>query len=82
MKIIIDISLEHFIAWSGAVDTKNRIVAEGLENEFESLFDEYFPEGATNTDLNDWLWSDEGTIFDALGITGEEEETEEDQDEE
>ena len=74
MRIVSEIGLEEFNAWSGAVTTKERIIEEGKEREFEDLIEECYPEGLTDTELNDLLWFEDEWIFDSLGIVDEEEE--------
>ena len=39
-----------------------------------SLLDEIFYEGATDTEVNDFLWFEDETIYESLGIETEEEE--------
>ena len=75
MKVRQDISLEKFEAWSGGVDTKERIIEAGKESAFESYIEEVYPEGIDAEDLNDFLWFEEDYIFEFLGIKEEEEET-------
>ena len=79
MKIVSEIGLEEFNAWSGAVTTKERIIEEGKEREFENLIEECYPEGLTDTELNDLLWFEDEWILDSLGIVDEEEEEEEEE---
>lgn len=67
-------NLRDFDAWSGAIDTKNTIIEKGLCEEFENLIDEMFPDGLTDTQLNDILWFEEEWIYETLGIKTEEEE--------
>ena len=56
MKIIQDgLSLHDFPAWSGAKETKDRIIEEGKADEFEELIAELYPDGLTDTQLNDIL---------------------------
>ncbi len=81
MKIAYEFDLASFNAWSGAVDTKNRIIEEGKEREFENLMDECYPEGMTETQMNDLLWFEEDWIFEQLGISDEDEEDEDEDDE-
>ena len=73
MTIKTETNLRNFEAWSGAVDTKKIILDAGLEEEFEMLIDELYPEGLTDTELNDILWFDPDWILEALGIKEEEE---------
>ena len=72
MKVITDSTLRGFNAWSGAVNTKNLILDAGLEEEFEVLIDEIYPEGLTDTQLNDILWFDADWILENLGVEVEE----------
>jgi hypothetical protein len=75
MKIISEISIEDFNAWSGAKETKAAIIEAGKTEEFDSFIEELYPDGLTDTQLNDFLWFDEGFIFSSLGMeTAEEEE--------
>lgn len=69
MKIIIDNSrLCDFDAWSGAVETKKIILEHDKEGEFEAYIDEYYPDGLTDTQLNDLLWFESDFLFEFLGI--------------
>lgn len=73
MKIIInDMTLEKFDAWSGAKDTKERILAEGKSDDFDSQIEELYPEGLTDTQLNDLLRFDSESVYEWLGITDNE----------
>ena len=65
-------TLRNFDAWSGAVDTKETIINEGKEEDFEYLIDELFPDGLSDTQLNDILWFESDWIFENLGIEIEE----------
>jgi hypothetical protein len=76
MKIINnDLTLANFDAWSGAKDTKETILNANKGDEFDSLICELYPDGLTDTQLNDILWFESDWIFEQLGIS--EEETEE-----
>ena len=66
-------NLRGFEAWSGAIETKNLILDAGLEEEFEGLIEELYPNGLTDTELNDILWFDSDWILENLGIKEEEE---------
>ena len=69
MKVIKNnLRLRDFKAWSGAVETKDKIIKEGKGDEFENLIDELFPEGLTETKLNDLLWFEDEMLFNELGI--------------
>ena len=66
-------NLRNFEAWSGAIETKNLILDAGLEEEFEGLIEELYPDGLSETELNDILWFDSDWILENLGIKEEEE---------
>ena len=72
MKIITETTLRGFNAWSGAIETKKMILDAGLEEEFEMLIDECYPEGLTDTQLNDLLWFEADWILENLGVEVEE----------
>ena len=61
-------NLRNFEAWSGAIETKNLILDAGLEEEFEGLIEELYPNGLSDTELNDILWFDSDWILENLGI--------------
>lgn len=68
MILTTETNLRNFNAWSGAVDTKETIINEGKEEDFNYLIDELHPEGLTETQLNDLLWFEEDFLFENLGI--------------
>lgn len=68
MKVYEELSLKDFKAWSGAVETKNKIIEECKEQEFEELIEELYPNGIDATTLNDTLWFDDDWIYSCLGI--------------
>lgn len=68
MTIKSDISLEKFQAWSGAVSTLNRVINEGKCSQLEFMLEEMYPDGMTDTQLNDLLWYDSDTVFEWLDI--------------
>ena len=70
-------TLVNFQAWSGAINTKNTIIEHGQADAFDCLIEELYPEGLSETQLNDILWFEEDWIFENLGINQEEEEEEE-----
>ena len=73
MKVYREITIADFEAWAGAVDTRERIIEAGKEDEFDALIEELYPDGIDETGLNDILWFDDEWIFEALGITDEDE---------
>lgn len=68
MKITMEMSLYNFEAWGGAVDTLERIKEAGLCYELEGYFEELYPDGISETTLNDILWFDADNIIEALGL--------------
>ena len=74
MTIKTETNLRNFKTWSGATDTKKIILDAGLEEEFEILIDELYPNGLSDTELNDILWFDSDWILENLEIKEEEEE--------
>ena len=69
MKVYNDnLTLRNFDAWSGAVDTKETIINAGKDKDFDYLIEELYPDGITDTQLNDLLWFEEDWIFEVLGI--------------
>mgnify|MGYP003605244109 CR=1 FL=1 len=68
-----NLTLRNFDAWSGAVDTKETIINEGKDKDFDYLIEELYPDGITETQLNDLLWFEEDWIFEMLGIEIDEE---------
>jgi hypothetical protein len=68
MKIKKYITLNDFEAWSGAKETKEIIIENGKESEFDYLIQELYPNGLTETTLNDILWFDDEWVFETLGI--------------
>ena len=80
MKLINDnLNLQNFDAWSGAKDTKETILKHSKERDFEYLIEELYPDGITDTQLNDLLWFDSEWIFESIGIDEDEEESEEEE---
>lgn len=72
MKLFSETKLVDFQAWSGAVDTKNTIIEHNKAEEFDYLIEELYPDGLSETQLNDLLWFDEEWVFESLGIEIEE----------
>ena len=79
MKITYELDLATFKAWSGAVDTLDRIREEGKCEEMEFLLDELYPDGMSETELNDLLRFDSDCVFETLGISDEDEEDEDEE---
>ena len=72
MRIISEKALVDFEPWSGATYAHERILAEGKERWFEDMIEELYPEGLTETELNDILWFERDWIYEALEIDPDE----------
>ena len=68
MKITSEMSLKNFKAWSGAKDTLNKLIELDKCDELEFMLDDLYPDGLTDTQLNDILWFEDEWIFETLGI--------------
>lgn len=95
MRIYKEISLDDFNPWSGAVDTMDtlwRLKEETGDDVFtmlEFIIEEDYPDGMSETSLNDILWFENDTIAEWLGYedweqlervaNGEDEEEEEEE---
>ena len=72
MTITYELDLNSFEAWSGAKETLKRIQREGKCEELENVLEELYPDGMTETELNDLLWFDSESVYEWLGIRSEE----------
>ena len=89
MKIISETSLDRFEAWSGGRDTLDVLVEKDLCDQLEAMLEnDIFPDGCTDTELNDLLWFERDAIAEWLGFSdwedledgeGDEEEVEEEE---
>ena len=68
MKITSEMSLKNFKAWSGAKDTLNKLIELDKCDELEFILDDLYPDGLTDTQLNDILWFDDEWVYETLGI--------------
>lgn len=69
MKITMEMSLYNFETWGGAVDTLERIKEADLCDELEEYLEGLYPDGISETTLNDILWFDADSILEALGLS-------------
>lgn len=81
-KISYDLLDGTYKPWSGAVDTWETIEEEGLLDELDSLLEDIYPDGLSETELNDLLWFDKDWVFEQLGISDGEEFIGDEEDEE
>jgi hypothetical protein len=88
MKIYSEKSLREFNFWSGAADRVKYLMVEELDT-IEATLEELYPEGMSETSVNDLFWFEEDTIaewlgyedFDALMKRDEENDDEDEQEE-
>ena len=71
MKITREMNLRKFEAWNGAKNTLNKLIELGKCEELEAILEDLYPEGMTDTQLNDVLWFDVEWIYETLGIEEE-----------
>jgi len=57
MKITTDTSLRDFEFWSGAKEISSRLTVEEMD-QIEFMLEELYPEGMSETQLNDLFWFD------------------------
>ena len=74
MKTYTETSIRNFDAWSGAKETQELILEHGKEKVFDYLMEELYPDGLSETQLNDILWHDSEWVLDSLNIRLDEEE--------
>lgn len=67
MKIITEKSLRDFAFWSGAVYTAENLTDKQLD-EIEQALEETFPEGITDTEINDLFWFENDQLAQWLGF--------------
>lgn len=72
MTVTSEVNLSTFDAWSGAIETKKVILEHNKEEDFNMLIEELYPNGLSETTLNDLLWFEDDYIFESLGIEIEE----------
>ena len=72
MTITYELDLNSFQAWSGAKYTLDRIQREGKCGLLEQILEDTYPDGMTETELNDLLWFDSESVYEWLGIRSEE----------
>jgi len=81
----ITIGFHDYEPWSGAKDTYNYIMEQygWDESAVESVLEEIFPDGCTDTELNDFFWFDDD-IYEIFGVKDPyaEDENDDDEDEE
>lgn len=66
MKIIQDTSLKDFDFWSGAKKTAEQLTDEQFER-LEGMLEDLYPDGMTDTELNDLFWFESDLIYEWAG---------------
>ena len=66
MKLYKDESISSFEFWSGAKDTAKYLTGNELDT-IENILCDAYPEGMSETDLNDFFWFEDDTIAEWLG---------------
>lgn len=73
MKIYTEQSLHNFQFWSGAKDFACELTDSQLDT-VEAILEDLYPDGMTDTEINDLFWFDQDTIRDWLDLPTEEQE--------
>lgn len=72
MKLYKEIdSIEDYEAWSGARDTIKRLEELDAVETLDAQLDDLFPDGCSETELNDFLWFETETIAELVGHNGD-----------
>ena len=71
MKITSEMSLKNFQAWAGGKVTLNKLIELDKCDDLEFILDDLYPDGLTDTQLNDILWFEDEWIYETLGIEEE-----------
>ncbi len=67
MKVIKEVcTVYDFEFWSGAKDTVEELTTSAVEQVF-SMLEECYPNGMTETEVNDFFWFERDTIAEWLG---------------
>lgn len=84
MKITSEVTSFHELyeaSWSGAKQVLDEIIRQGKEDELMALLEDIFYEGATDVEVNDFIWFEvESADFLNLYPSEEEEDNEEEED--
>lgn len=72
MTITYELDLEFFEAWSGGEITLSRVINEGKVSTLETILEDCYPDGMTETHLNDILRFEDEWVYEMCGIRSEE----------
>ena len=67
MIYTVEQSLRNFQFWSGAKDTADQLTAEQID-QIESVLEDCYPDGITDTQINDIFWFEDDWIAECLGF--------------
>lgn len=67
MKIYEEKSISEFEFWSGAADTVKYLTEDQMDT-VEAMLEECYPDGMSDTQLNDFFWFEDDTIAQWLGF--------------
>lgn len=67
MKLIKEESLTNFEFWSSAKDNAALLTSEEL-SQVEEVLEEFYPDGMTDTQINDLFWFDFTYICELIGL--------------
>lgn len=81
MKIYTENSLSNFEFWSGAKDRAKYLTEEEFDT-IETILEDIYPDGMSETQINDLFWFEEDWIAEMLGYNDFEEIMHRDDDEE
>lgn len=73
MKICTEQSLRNFQFWSGAKDFAETLTDKQFD-QVETILEDLYPDGMTDTQINDLFWFEEETIREWLDLPTEEQE--------
>lgn len=68
MKIYSETSLRDFEFWSGAKDRAEQLTSDQLD-QIESILESEYPDGMSDTKINDIFWFEEDWIAEILGFS-------------
>jgi hypothetical protein len=66
MKLHKEESLSNFKFWSGAKDRASKLTSEELD-QIEATLEDHYPDGMSETELNDLFWFDFETVLEWIG---------------
>lgn len=72
MIITMEMDLANFEFWSGAKETFKIIKEHNKVDECQAMLEDLYPNGMSDTQLNDLFWFDDDWLFEVLDIEIEE----------